>query len=92
MAKDTLVVVTATVSGSRGDGMRVNMHVSHHRRNQSLFFLGLSMQSANPLSLGNRSETRTGTSMESHRMSLVSRERCSPPTRMLHSMFALRTS
>lgn len=28
VAKDTLVVVTATVSGSKGDGMRVNMHVS----------------------------------------------------------------
>lgn len=27
--KDTLVVVTATVSGTKGDGMRVNMHVSH---------------------------------------------------------------
>ena len=26
--KDTLVVVTATVGGSRGDGMVVNMHVS----------------------------------------------------------------
>jgi hypothetical protein len=28
VAKDTLVVVTATVSGYRGDGMIVNMHVS----------------------------------------------------------------
>ena len=28
VAKDTLVVVTATVSGSRGDGQSVNMHVS----------------------------------------------------------------
>jgi hypothetical protein len=28
VAKDTLVVVTAIVSGSKGDGMRVNMHVS----------------------------------------------------------------
>jgi hypothetical protein len=28
VAKDTLVVVTAIVSGERGDGMRVNMHVS----------------------------------------------------------------
>jgi p24 family protein delta-1 len=27
--RDTLVVVTATVSGSRGDGQMVNMHVSH---------------------------------------------------------------
>jgi hypothetical protein len=27
VAKDTLVVVTATVSGSKGDGMQVNMHV-----------------------------------------------------------------
>ncbi|KAJ2901480.1 putative endoplasmic reticulum vesicle protein 25 protein [Zalerion maritima] len=27
VAKDTLVVVTATVGGSRGDGMTVNMHV-----------------------------------------------------------------
>jgi hypothetical protein len=27
MAKDTLVAVTAIVSGSRGDGMKVNMHV-----------------------------------------------------------------
>lgn len=26
--KDTLVVVTATISGSRGDGQIVNMHVS----------------------------------------------------------------
>ena len=26
--KDTLVVVTATISGSRGDGQVVNMHVS----------------------------------------------------------------
>lgn len=28
VAKDTLVVVTAIVSGAKGDGMRVNMHVS----------------------------------------------------------------
>ena len=28
MAKDTLVVVTATVSGQKGDGQVVNMHVS----------------------------------------------------------------
>lgn len=28
VAKDTLVVVTATVGGTKGDGMRVNMHVS----------------------------------------------------------------
>jgi p24 family protein delta-1 len=27
VSKDTLVVVTATVSGYRGDGMTVNMHV-----------------------------------------------------------------
>lgn len=27
VAKDTLVVVTATVGGSKGDGMIVNMHV-----------------------------------------------------------------
>jgi hypothetical protein len=28
VAKDTLVVVTATIDGSKGDGMVVNMHVS----------------------------------------------------------------
>lgn len=28
VAKDTLVVVTATVSGQKGDGQMVNMHVS----------------------------------------------------------------
>lgn len=28
VARDTLVVVTAIVSGTKGDGMRVNMHVS----------------------------------------------------------------
>jgi hypothetical protein len=28
VAKDTLVVVTATVGGYKGDGMIVNMHVS----------------------------------------------------------------
>jgi len=28
VAKDTLVVVTATVDGFKGDGMVVNMHVS----------------------------------------------------------------
>ena len=28
VAKDTLVVVTATVGGSKGDGMAVNMQVS----------------------------------------------------------------
>lgn len=35
VARDTLVVVTAIVSGTKGDGMRVNMHVSSrsgHRR------------------------------------------------------------
>lgn len=31
VAKDTLVVVTATVDGQRGDGMVVNMHVSTTR-------------------------------------------------------------
>jgi len=29
--KDTLVVVTATVSGKKGDGQQVNMHVCHQR-------------------------------------------------------------
>jgi len=28
VSKDTLVVVTATVDGYKGDGMQVNMHVS----------------------------------------------------------------
>jgi hypothetical protein len=28
VGKDTLVVVTATVGGARGDGMTVNIHVS----------------------------------------------------------------
>lgn len=28
VAKDTLVVVTATVDGTKGDGMILNMHVS----------------------------------------------------------------
>ncbi len=28
VAKDTLVVVTATVTGQKGDGQTVNMHVS----------------------------------------------------------------
>lgn len=37
VAKDTLVVVTATVSGTKGDGMRLNMHVSAL---SSLSFLG----------------------------------------------------
>jgi hypothetical protein len=32
VAKDQLVVVTATVSGSRGDGQTLNMHVSEHRQ------------------------------------------------------------
>jgi len=27
VSKDTLVVVTATIGGSKGDGMMVNMHV-----------------------------------------------------------------
>ena len=31
VSKDTLVVVTATVGGSRGDGQEVNMHVSSSR-------------------------------------------------------------
>jgi hypothetical protein len=30
VARDTLVVVTATVDGRKGDGMVVNMHVSEH--------------------------------------------------------------
>ena len=33
VAKDTLVVVTATVSGTRGDGQLVNMHVRPSERN-----------------------------------------------------------
>jgi hypothetical protein len=32
VTKDTLVVVTAIVSGSRGDGMMVNMHVRRKDR------------------------------------------------------------
>jgi hypothetical protein len=32
VAKDQLVVVTATVSGSRGDGQTLNMHVSEHQQ------------------------------------------------------------
>jgi len=35
VAKDTLVVVTATVSGQRGDGQLVNMHVRFIRRRSS---------------------------------------------------------
>lgn len=31
VAKDTLVVVTASVSGSKGDGQVLNMHVSSHQ-------------------------------------------------------------
>lgn len=31
VAKDQLVVVTATVSGNRGDGQTLNMHVSGSR-------------------------------------------------------------
>lgn len=38
MAKDTLVLVTAIVSGQKGDGQMVNMHV----RVQSMRFLPLS--------------------------------------------------
>jgi hypothetical protein len=34
VAKDQLVVVTATVSGSRGDGQTLNMHVSEHQQEQ----------------------------------------------------------
>lgn len=30
VGKDTLVVVTATLGGYKGDGMVVNMHVSRH--------------------------------------------------------------
>ncbi|KAI0012595.1 emp24/gp25L/p24 family/GOLD-domain-containing protein [Xylariaceae sp. FL0662B] len=33
-AKDTLVVVTTTVSGSKGDGMQVDMHISDDVGNQ----------------------------------------------------------
>ena len=39
VAKDTLVVVTATVSGEKGDGQTVNMHVSRfaeHRWDEPL--------------------------------------------------------
>jgi hypothetical protein len=32
VAKDQLVVVTATVSGSRGDGQTLNMHVSKYQQ------------------------------------------------------------
>lgn len=35
VSKDTLVVVTATLSGYKGDGMIVNMHVS-----RSVFMVG----------------------------------------------------
>jgi len=31
VSKDTLVMVTATVSGQKGDGMQVNIHVSLSR-------------------------------------------------------------
>jgi hypothetical protein len=31
VARDTLVVVTATIDGWKGDGMQVNMHVSSSR-------------------------------------------------------------
>lgn len=30
VAKDQLVVVTATIDGKRGDGQTLNMHVSRH--------------------------------------------------------------
>ncbi|MCJ1234742.1 vesicle coat component, partial [Varicellaria rhodocarpa] len=34
VAKDTLVVVTATVSGAKGDGMTVNMHIKDTMENE----------------------------------------------------------
>jgi hypothetical protein len=37
VAKDQLVVVTATVSGSRGDGQTLNMHVSWLRFGKNLW-------------------------------------------------------
>ena len=82
VAKDQLVVVTATVGGSKGDGQVVNMHVS------AAYF----QQVLKLLIYGSRSRIHWITNMESPRMSWEK------PGWLLHrmvtppSMFASKTS
>lgn len=82
VSKDTLVVVTATIGGSKGDGMTVNMHVSSVSRtigkptDQMRYRLKMLLE----------------TSMASLKMSSARKGWLSHPMRMPHLMSVLRIS
>lgn len=63
VAKDTLVLVTAIVSGQKGDGQMVNMHV----RVQNIRFLPLSPVAKNDSHMCRRSKMRSATNMAGQR-------------------------
>ena len=84
VAKDTLVVVTATVSGQKGDGQKVNMHVSNSNSPGS-------SSSSTDTFLGNRLKMRLETSTESRKISSANQEWPLHPMQTRHSMSASRT-
>jgi hypothetical protein len=90
VGKDTLVVVTAIVSGSKGDGQQVNINVRYDRQHR------LCKAEDRGLLTGDgqkrRFETRSAMSTASPRTSLASSESSSRRMRTPPSMFALRTS
>lgn len=81
VSRDTLVVVTATIDGIKGDGMIVNMHVSTIGQLNSFYSM---------LILRCRSKMQWVMSTGSRRMSLARREWHSHPTPIQRLMSVLR--
>ena len=88
VAKDTLVVVTAIVGGSKGDGQQVNMHVSLGTRIHLQMYLQRHLLTSRVA----RSRIPLATNTVSPGISQVRRVWHSPPTPTPPLMFALRIS
>jgi hypothetical protein len=85
VSKDTLVVVTVTASGQKGDGQTLNIHVLPHPPLFSLFLFRTNCGGIYRL------KTPSATSTESPKTSLARRGWHSLRTPTRHSMCVLRT-
>jgi hypothetical protein len=93
VTKDTLVVVTAIVSGNRGDGQMVNMHVRLVTRELALPSRAWESKKECPLTsvlLCSRSRMPLAMITADQKMSQARREWHSQVLRTPHSMYALR--
>lgn len=85
VGKDTLVVVTAIISGQRGDGMTVNMHVGCQSHTRAHIPVQEELRDLMMVLTGRflrRSRTQSVTTTESQRTSLANSEPSSPRTPM----------